>query len=106
MNVKSEEPKDQADELRSLFQEIEKERSTEEQLENKNSVQESEAKRDIDILNLPPRKEIHSKDNRTSLKLSGPLIRLLIVIFVLILGLASAYYIWGNELWLLIEGLS
>lgn len=106
MNVKSEEPKDQADELRQLFQEIEDGQSTEQHVGNKNSEQESEAKRDIDILNLPPRKEIHSKDSRTSLKLSGPLIRLLLVIFILIVGLAGAYYIWGNELWVLIQNLS
>ncbi|MBP2077832.1 sulfite exporter TauE/SafE family protein [Oceanobacillus polygoni] len=106
MNVKSEEPKDQADELRNLFQEIEEGQAIEPPLKSTDSEQESEAKRDIDILNLPPRKEIHSKDSRTSLKLSGPLIRLLFVIFILILGLAGAYYIWGNEFWLLIKELS
>ena len=48
----------------------------------------------MDILNLPPRKVVHSqKKNRTHLKLSKPLIRLVIVIIILltVIGLLFFY---------------
>ncbi|GGK06502.1 hypothetical protein GCM10007063_31330 [Lentibacillus kapialis] len=54
-------------------------------------------KRDVDILNLPPRKEVHGNHNkRTKLKISGASLRLIFVILILILGVS--FYLWGGEL--------
>src|SRR5690625_4764243 len=53
----------------------------------------------MDIMNLPPRKEIHSNHKkRIHVKLSRPLFRFLSVIIILLVIIYGAYFIWGNEL--------
>ena len=62
--------------------------------------------RKIDVLNLPPRTEVHSKNNnRTHLKLGRPFMRLLIVVFIFIIVIIGAYYLWGEELITIINNL-
>lgn len=52
----------------------------------------SEQRSKIDILDLPPRREVHShKQGRTHVKFSRPLLRLLLVIIIL-LGIISGIY--------------
>ncbi|MFC3038952.1 hypothetical protein ACFOGI_01630 [Virgibacillus xinjiangensis] len=53
--------------------------------------------REMDILDLPPRKEVHGgSKSRIRLKVSLPLFRLIVVI-LLILGLSAGLYWAGNE---------
>lgn len=88
----------QAAKLKELFNEV-RQGEVEHQNEQVELLEESEPTRKINVLNLPPRKEIHSnKKRRTRLKIGKPLKRFLIVIFILIVILAGAYYTWGEEL--------
>ncbi|MFC4022914.1 hypothetical protein ACFOUV_03685 [Oceanobacillus longus] len=102
MKINSDESKDQANDLRSLIQEVENEhekKPDESLVSNKHTVE----KREVDILNLPPRKEIHSVNQRTRFKISKPLFRLLLVILLLIIIFIVASYFFGDELMTLIE---
>lgn len=47
----------------------------------------------IDVLNLPPRKDVHSDDKRTQLKWSKPFLRLLSVVVILFLLLVVYVYL-------------
>ncbi|WP_096270485.1 hypothetical protein [Paucisalibacillus globulus] len=94
--IKSE-SNDQAKELRELLQDVNNnslkvnDRSNnqqdyvmEENLENQVTTEEKM----VNVLNLPPRKEIHSqKKNRTHLKISKPFLRLFFVLFLLLIVL-------------------
>lgn len=83
---------DQADELRILFQPTE---GQNESLPDDYPVRERD---EIDVLNLPPRKEVHGQNKRFKFKITKPSIRLTsIVIFVLLL-LGLALYIWQQDL--------
>lgn len=106
MSEKNTERDDQATELRKLFNEVQgkdtndlqMEKSTNNTFENV-SVALSEPTRTIDILNLPPRKEVHdNKKRRTRLKVSRPFARLSIVIILLIVVTFAVYYLWSEEL--------
>ena len=68
MDVKTKE--DQASELRNLLD------GTEDEKEGKEEPQKAK----IDILNLPPRKEIHTNVYRARFKIDKPLIRFIFVI--------------------------
>lgn len=95
---------DQAAELRKLFDEVQgandlQAEKNQDSTEENDSVPVSEPTREIDILNLPPRKEVHSNTKkRTSFKISRPLVRLSTVIIVLAIIIFVAYYLWGAEL--------
>lgn len=90
MNDKNTERDDQATELRNLLNEVQ--RNDTNDLEVKDNGEQPSAtsnytetsfgsSRDVDILNLPPRKEIHdNKKNRTRVKASRPLVRFSTVI--------------------------
>lgn len=65
--------------------------------EERGQIQEKE--QEIDVLNLPPRKEVHGQQNSTTLKVSRPLLRFLFVVVLLLIILAGAFVAWGNE-WL------
>lgn len=84
------EHKHQADELQKLFQEVQ------EHEEEAYDKIETEVKHDmqpkIDVLNLPPRKDVHrSHKKKTRFKLSNPLRRLILVVFILIIIIAIVY---------------
>lgn len=95
---------DQAEQLKKLLAEVDQ--KEEEQLVHDNENQEIDkvAASDplipkIDVLNLPPRKEIHGNGkNRTRLKIGRPFLRFLVVTLIFILVVISAYIYWGEEL--------
>ena len=68
---------DQANELRNLFREIE------ESIPDHYPVREKE---EIDVLNLPPRKEVHSQNKRFKFKVSKASIRLTLLILIFLGG--------------------
>ncbi|WP_373892671.1 hypothetical protein [Virgibacillus sp. CBA3643] len=107
MNNKPTKQEDQTPSLWSLLDEVQQGDK-----ENKSQLAATEKtdtrEREVDVLNLPPRKEVHRKKQRTHLKMGSPgapLLRFLIV-FILLLGvLAGAYLIWGEELITVISNL-
>ncbi len=78
MNVKDEEKMmDQANELREIMDD-------KEQPKDKLKEQSKDSFEEIDILNLPPRREVHKNSGKSHIRFSKPLIRFLSVILVLI----------------------
>ncbi len=54
---------------------------------------------DVDILNLPPRSNVHDdKKKKTKWKISFLFIRFLLVLFLIIVALILTYNKWGDEL--------
>lgn|SRR5699024_7772234 len=88
------ERENQAEDLRKLVYDLESGKE-----ENEQSAGTEPDEREIDILNLPPRKEVHgNKQNRVRLKMSTSFKRFLLVIFVLVVVLGGMYYFYGAEL--------
>ncbi|SDJ66877.1 hypothetical protein [Sediminibacillus albus] len=98
--MKKENKKDQAQQLRSAMDKEEsKSFSLENQLEHHPDPEE-----EVNVLNLPPRKQVHhQKKTGMKWKISIPLIRFLLILFLLIIGLVLAVHFWGDEL-LRLEG--
>ncbi|MCT1576013.1 hypothetical protein M3E13_06955 [Oceanobacillus kimchii] len=78
-NITEEVKKDQADDLRKAVEEL-----NDSQEFNSDSIQISKHKElEMDILNLPPRKDVHYNSKRMRLKLNFSLFRLIMVIIIL-----------------------
>ena len=92
--------KDQANELRQLFNEVEQGEETANVTKEDNNeiVIEKTNIREIDVLKLPPRKEIHTKNKRAKLKVSKPFLRLLFISLFVIAILIGAIFLWEGEL--------
>lgn len=95
MSLKTDETNDQANELRNLFEGVEK---GNDEVDSTDNPHEMEKTREVDILNLPPRKEVHAHRTQLQFKIRRPLLRLLFVISILIIILIVAYYFLGNEI--------
>lgn len=83
----------QAAKLQQLFSEV-----TERERELENVILEdvAEVDRQIDILNLPPRSEVHTASrNKVKVTFNWPFIRLFIIMIILIVIVVSAYYTIG-----------
>lgn len=90
---------DQEMELRKLLDEVQQSETDIPSPENNENKEVPEEKRDVDILDLPPRKEVHSHNKkRTRFKISSALVRLFTVIIILVLLLAGTFYLWGEGL--------
>lgn len=89
---------DQATGLKELFNEIQQGEAQQEELEkNEDTDVNLTATHKIDVLNLPPRKEIHSnKKQRVRMRLTKPLIRLMFV--TIIIACIVGGMLWGEEL--------
>ncbi|ASK63315.1 hypothetical protein CFK37_14700 [Virgibacillus phasianinus] len=112
MTEKNTAEEEQANDLHKLFNEIqgnENENNRSSDAENNGEPKKteptdrinknSEFTRDIDILNLPPRKEVHgNRKNHTRIKISKPFVRFSVVIILLILVFLVVYYFWQEEL--------
>lgn len=100
MNKQSEKmDDDQANELRMLFNEVEQGNENRDETVDEHEMIDDNAKlRTIDVLNLPPRKEIHMNNKRTKLRLSRPFIRFVFISLLVIAILIGALYLWDGEL--------
>lgn len=101
MSNETKENDDQAEELRKLFNEVqeESEQSIPEEEIEEESHEVDEEGRDVDILELPPRREVHRITNkRTRVKISRASLRLIFVVITFLVLVGGAYYIWGQEL--------
>src|SRR5690625_2005378 len=97
MEMPNETEKNQADKLQQLFQEV-----------NNQSIEETEGKEEqkqvedyveIDVLNLPPRNEVHTNPkSRFQLTWKRPFIRIFVVSILLIAILAAIYFFVGDQL--------
>lgn len=89
---------DQAEELRKLLNEVESIKDP----EMNKSIESEEVQleqREVDILNLPPRKEVHgNKKQHTHIKISLPFRRFILIIFLLIIILIGVYYLFGGDI--------
>jgi hypothetical protein len=90
--------RDQAEELRRLVYDVQSNQGENMEVDRPDNDLETE-EREIDILNLPPRKEVHGKNqHRVKLKTSNSLKRFLLVIIILMIVLGTIYYFYGEEL--------
>src|SRR5690625_2069371 len=106
MSEKTNEQNDQAEQLKQIFDELQQNAIESGELSNDNQSIDDDSIPKIDVLNLPPRKEVHSNnDSRTRLSISRPFLRFLSVIILIIVIILGAYFMWGEELIVLIEGL-
>lgn len=105
------EENDQADELKRILSEIDQQEKNrlrnqvsnllEEEIDNPKATTQK-----IDILELPPRKEVHGKYNSvTRLRIEQPFLRFLIVVLVIIIIVLGAYIYWDEELLNLIKNI-
>jgi hypothetical protein len=102
MNMKSRDTDKQTDELQLLVEQVEKEHE-EKQVMSIDSIENTDIQREVDLLNLPPRKEKHSENRRSHFKISKALFRFLFIVILLIVILIGVYYFFGNELISLFE---
>ncbi|SFA73339.1 hypothetical protein SAMN04488072_101292 [Lentibacillus halodurans] len=97
MENKVRESNDQASELRKLLDEVEGD--SEQEVRAGGTTPALDTEPEVDILNLPPRKEVHNRYNkRTKLKISSASKRLLLVMIILLLLFGTTFYLWGEEL--------
>jgi len=87
----------QSDELKKLVEQVEKGDPAPE-TKSVDQTTEQAATIEIDVLNLPPRKEIHDSKRRTHVKISAPFIRLLIVILIIVVVMGGLYYMWEADM--------
>lgn len=88
----------QADELKRLFDEV-KQNEEKRQDELETLVDEKSQEPRIDVLNLPPRSEVHQASKfRTRIKVDKSLIRFVVVVLLFISGIGSVYYFWTEEI--------
>lgn len=82
---------DQAEALRQQLAEINQQNPTEESTKSFNTRDDQE----IDILNLPPRSQIHQEDKfKLRMKMSGSFLRLITILIFVILILLLSFNYW------------
>ncbi|WP_164668737.1 hypothetical protein [Virgibacillus doumboii] len=100
MSNQTKDYEEHTDELRNLLDEVQgsSEKPLPEENDDKEETNDTD-EREVDILNLPPRKEVHNSDNgRVHFKFSGALLRLIFVIVIIVLVVGGSYILLGDEL--------
>ncbi|MFS0672698.1 hypothetical protein [Ornithinibacillus sp. 179-J 7C1 HS] len=93
-DTKTTNSQDQADELKTILSELN--RHQREVIPDEDHNVDSTNQKDISVLNLPPRKEVHGhKRKRTHLKITKPFLRLAFVV-VLLLAVLVILFILGD----------
>lgn|SRR5690625_4737419 len=86
----------QANSLKELVREINSEEGNE---DGKIEAKTGEQIPNIDVLNLPPRKKVHQKNNKKlTFKVKGSFLRLLFVIVLAIILCMLILYVWEEDL--------
>ncbi|HLR66348.1 hypothetical protein [Virgibacillus alimentarius] len=88
---------DQETDLKKLVNEIQHEEKQDEHEQPLPEINEPEEFKKIDVLNLPPRKEVHNQTQWTHVKLRKPFGRLIAVIILLLIITLSAYFLWRED---------
>src|SRR5690625_2752379 len=92
--MSNEEKDDQADKLERLFQEINNKQTdvTKEKVTEENLIE-------VDVLNLPPRSEIHQKTNmRFHIDIHRPFWRFFFVVILLLVIISIVYFSFGDQI--------
>lgn len=106
MSERPNEHSDQAEQLKQIFDELQQNKSKSEESRREEQHTNDDSIPKIDVLNLPPRREVHGNSNvRTRLGISRPFLRFLSVIVLIVAIILGAYFMWGEELIVLINGL-
>lgn len=93
----NEQKDDQAIKLQQLFQEVNNQQSN----EKKPKITEEELI-EVDVLNLPPRSEVHQKTAlRFEMNVHRPFWRFVFVIILLAVIISVVYYMFGEQIILL-----
>ncbi|GIO22598.1 hypothetical protein [Oceanobacillus sp. J11TS1] len=85
MNIKQ---NDQAEELRQAIQDVTKNNEESELASSEEDKQKDDSSPEIDILNLPPRNEVHKDTSKMRFKINLSLLRFIFMV-VLLLALAG-----------------
>ncbi|MFS0751550.1 hypothetical protein [Oceanobacillus sp. 1P07AA] len=95
-NITEETKKDQAEDLRKAVEELND--SSNEEF-NSDSIQTSKHKElEMDILNLPPRKDVHYNSKRMRFKLNFSLFRLIMIIIILSVLVSGVLWIVDSNI--------
>ena len=90
---------DPTDELKKLLSDVETNGVSNNVQSNDDADEEAENPQVIDVLNLPPRKEVHSgRTKHMRIKVTKPYVRLIIVVLLIIILFAGGFYVWGDDL--------
>lgn len=105
MNDRKKAHENQAEHLKQIFDELQQNAKKSGEPSNEKGADDHSIPK-IDVLNLPPRKEVHGDNNaRTRLSISGPFLRFLSVIFLILIVIFGTYFLWGEELVLIIKSM-
>lgn len=94
---------DQATQLKNLVEELNQQSAAKEEIDypfdNNDTFRSENQNPVIDVLNLPPRKDVHlSNSKRASLKVSKPLVRFLLVCLIIAVILGSTFYFLSEDI--------
>lgn len=93
----TEEKDDQASLLRQQIEAVQNHNSTE-SAEIEHKTTDTDKDWQVNVLDLPPRSEIHAeKEAKVKLKISFALIRLVVILFLIIVGFILTYHFWGDQ---------
>lgn len=86
----------QAKKLHQLFEEV-----VNEQPKHENIIEEKQDFIEVDVLNLPPRSEVHLAPKRKfTLNLKHPVMRFIFVLIILVLLISIVYFVFGDQVFL------
>lgn len=90
-----EKEENQAGKLQQLFEEV----NNQPKKDPMNEELKKEDYIEVDVLNLPPRKEVHTNPkSRLQFTFNRPFIRITVVLILLIAILATMYFLMGEQL--------
>lgn len=89
----------QAEKLMELFQEVSNHAPDNETMRNETKQGVAEEYIELDVLNLPPRREIHQKSKqRLTIRWREPIVRMFFVLVLLLTILVVLYFTIGDRL--------
>ncbi|WP_174613629.1 hypothetical protein [Virgibacillus ihumii] len=98
MSYEAENHGDDRTELKRLLDEVQSGENNHKPHQTNESTDSVKKERGIDVLNLPPRKDVHSAaKSRKRVKINHALFRLIFVIILIIIVLGGIFYLWGEE---------
>lgn len=96
MGQEQETHKDQSYELQKLIQDVDI-KPSENNLEDEANNDDLNIQEDIDVLNLPPRKDVHKMKSRIHFKMSKAFLRFMFVVLIIVIILIGTYYYVGED---------
>lgn len=89
----------QAEKLQQLFTEITNQENVSKQEKNDVVVEEMTTYKEIDVLNLPPRSEVHKKLKwRLKIRFGAPIVRFSLFVLILLIIVALVLYVYIDSI--------